>query len=143
LYRVVGVGARGETFALARPEPEEHLGVAVSYLSMLAAALHFTAAAVGFFVLLVAVNSHAKSTARLGARLDRVDAAAASGRLPRGGPSASFDPGEAFGTPTSSRDPSRTHARSRRGRAEDGTTVTARAYSLPAASWREAEDSAA
>ena len=48
----------GETVVTSKPEPEEQLDVAVNYLSMLAAALHFVAAAVAFAVLVVAVAAN-------------------------------------------------------------------------------------
>lgn len=79
-YRVVGVGVHGETIVTSKPEPEEQLDVAVNYLSMLAAALHFTAAAVAFAVLVVAVSANKTSTKRLVARLDRIDGAFEEGR---------------------------------------------------------------
>ena len=72
---MVGVGVHGETIVTSKPEPEEQLDVAVNYLSMLAAALHFTAAAVAFAVLVVAVSANKTSTKRLVARLDRIDGA--------------------------------------------------------------------
>jgi hypothetical protein len=80
-YRVVGVGVHGETIVTSKPEPEEQLDVAVNYLSMLAAALHFTAAAVAFAVLVVAVSANKTSTKRLVARLDRIDGAFEEGRF--------------------------------------------------------------
>ena len=70
----------GETIVTSKPEPEEQLDVAVNYLSMLAAALHFTAAAVAFAVLVVAVSANKTSTKRLVARLDRIDGAFEEGR---------------------------------------------------------------
>ena len=79
-YRVVGVGVHGETVVTSKPEPEEQLDVAVNYLSMLAAALHFTAAAVAFAVLVVAVAANKTSTRRLVARLDRIDGVVGEGR---------------------------------------------------------------
>jgi hypothetical protein len=78
---VVGVGVHGETIVTSKPEPEEQLDVAVNYLSMLAAALHFTAAAVAFAVLVVAVSANKTSTKRLVARLDRIDGAFEEGRF--------------------------------------------------------------
>ena len=79
-YRVVGVGVHGETVVTSKPEPEEQLDVAVNYLSMLAAALHFVAAAVAFAVLVVAVAANKTSTRRLVARLDRIDGVVGEGR---------------------------------------------------------------
>lgn len=79
-YRVVGVGVHGETVVTSKPEPEDQLDVAVNYLSMLAAALHFTAAAVAFAVLVVAVAANKTSTRRLVARLDRIDGVVGEGR---------------------------------------------------------------
>jgi hypothetical protein len=79
-YRVVGVGVHGETVVTSKPEPEDQLDVAVNYLSMLAAALHFTAAAVAFAVLVVAVAANKTSTRKLVARLDRIDGVVGEGR---------------------------------------------------------------
>ena len=64
----------------SKPEPEDQLDVAVNYLSMLAAALHFTAAAVAFAVLVVAVAANKTSTRKLVARLDRIDGVVGEGR---------------------------------------------------------------
>ena len=91
-YRVVGVGVHGETIVASKPEPEEQLDVAVNYLAMLAAALHFTAAAVAFAVLVVAVAANKTSSRRLAARLDRVDTALAEWR---GGVAARFSAAKA------------------------------------------------
>ena len=76
----MGVGVHGETVVTSKPEPEEQLDVAVNYLSMLAAALHFVAAAVAFAVLVVAVAANKTSTRRLVARLDRIDGVVGEGR---------------------------------------------------------------
>jgi hypothetical protein len=58
------------------------LGYAVSTLSILCAALHFTAAAVVFVVLIVAVGANKRSSSALSLRLDRIDTAVAAGRVP-------------------------------------------------------------
>ena len=115
---MVGVGVHGETVVTSKPEPEEQLDVAVNYLSMLAAALHFVAAAVAFAVLVVAVAANKTSTRRLVARLDRIDGVVGEGAGARCAPACSSGG-------------RRTERRARRGRATSG----ARELDAAATSW--------
>ena len=130
-YRVVGVGVHGETIVTSKPEPEEQLDVAVNYLSMLAAALHFTAAAVAFAVLVVAVSANKTSTKRLVARLDRIDGAFEEGR--GGAAHARFANGFERKSSASSYRAAGARADARYG-AEKNAATSGRGYSLPAGS---------
>jgi hypothetical protein len=82
VYRVVGVTPSGQTIVTHKTAPEEQLDVAVNYLSMLTAALHFTSVFVGFCVLCVCVASNQKSARRVALRLNRIDEAVLMGRTP-------------------------------------------------------------
>lgn len=123
-YRVVGVGAHGETIVAQKPQPEEQLDVAVNYLSMLTAALHFTAAAVAFCVLVIGVGSNAKSSDRVLKRLNRIDEAVLNGRVPVGYSNADMSSSYNLGSYSHS---GRTPARD-----NDSPAASSRGYSLPA-----------
>ena len=58
------------------------LKLVVTTLSALAASVHFTAAAVVFAVLLMAIHANRRSTDALSVQLDRMDAVVAAGRVP-------------------------------------------------------------